>query len=185
MNETIRAILGRRTVHHYRDDAVPQDVLHAALACAVRAPNHKLTNPWRFTRVGPHTRPKITELAVAVKREKGPLSEAQERKIRSKVGSSAELLVASMVRTDDAFRAREDYAACACAIQNLSVALASEGVASKWSTGGATRDDRAYEILEIDSEVEEIIGFIWIGYPQSPAEETPRAPLSDVFRSLP
>jgi len=59
---------------------------------------------------------------------------------------------------------KEDYAACSCAIQNLSLSLTSSGVFTKWSTGAITRNPEIYNISEIDSKKEEIIGFIWIGY---------------------
>jgi hypothetical protein len=47
-----------------------------------------------------------------------------------------------------------------------------------------TRHPIAYELAKIDSEVEEIVGFIWYGY----AAKTPkprRPELSSVYRSVP
>ena len=43
----------------------------------------------------------------------------------------------------------------------------SNGVASQWSTGSITRDLETYEILSINSEKEEIIGLLKVGYPES------------------
>ena len=46
------ALLSRRTVHHFEERPVPDDVLRRGLECAIRAPNHKLTEPWRFRSLG-------------------------------------------------------------------------------------------------------------------------------------
>lgn len=181
--DVIEAIKTRRTAHFYSDKPVPEAYLREALECAIRAPNHKLTNPWRFTRVGPETRARLVDLAVSVKRSSGPVTEAQERKVREKVGSSPELLVVRQVLADDELRRREDYAACACALQNMMLALCSRGVQSKWSTGGATRAPEAYEICGIDAEAEEIIGFLFVGYSDH-QPDTPRTAVDSVVDTL-
>ncbi len=179
-----KLIRTRRTAHFYDSEPVPEEVLREALECAARAPNHKLTNPWRFTRVGPETRAKIVELAVELKKRKKPLSDRQEARVREKVASSPELLVVRQVLDEDPFRRREDYAACACAIQNLSLALWSHGVSSKWSSGSVTRASETYELLGVDPDREEIIGFVWIGYAEE-QPETPRLPVEEVLDEVP
>jgi len=184
MTQTIDTILSRRTAHTFDDRPVPEAVLRRAVECATRAPNHKLTNPWRFTRVGPQTRAKITDLAMALKVEKGPMSDAQSAKARAQLETPAELIVVRQLIDPDPDRRREDYAACACAIENLSLSLWSEGVRSKWGTGGVTRDARTYAMLGLEPDREEIIGFVWIGYSAEPAA-TPRLDVDAVFDAVP
>lgn len=179
-----RVATERRTVHFYDSRPLPDGLLERALEAAIRAPNHKLTNPWRFTVVGDESRSQITEIAVDLKSSKPGFSPALEAKIRRKVGSSPELVVVSQVLDADPFRRREDYAACACAIQNLTLVLWAEGVGSKWSSGGVTSDPRTYELLGIEPESEEIIGFVWAGYPET-VPDPPRRPLDEVVRRVP
>lgn len=182
--DVIDAILSRRTAHTYRDEPVAEEIMEQALQCALRAPNHKLSNPWRFTRVGPQTREKIVDLTVALKKDKGPLSPAMEAKVRAKVGSSPELLVVRQLLDPDDFRRREDFAACACAIQNIMLALWSHGVSSKWSTGVATRAPQTYELLGVEPSKQEIIGFLFIGFADD-QPETPRLDLQEVVEDVP
>lgn len=181
-------ILNRRTVHRYSTEPIPDGALDRALEAAVAAPNHKLTNPWRFTRVGPETRDAITDLYVRLKREANDgLSDEQEEEYRRKVGDPPELVVPSQVLADDEFRRREDYAAVACAIENLMLSLRSEGVYSKWGTGSVTRRPEVYDWLDIDEEDEEIVGFVWVGYPREDRREEPkppRKPLDEVVRHV-
>ena len=46
----------------------------------------------------------------------------------------------------------------------MAISLASSRVNIKWSSGEIIRSKRIYNILNIDSKLEEIIGFIWVGY---------------------
>ncbi len=167
------ALHGRRTIHLYRRDQVAEETITRALAAATMAPNHKLTWPWRFTRVGRETRAKIAEVAVRLKNEgKCEPSDEQRAKVCAKILNPAELLVVSLIREADPLVAREDYASAACAIQNIQLSLHAEGVGSKWSSGKLTCHPEAYRILGIDEDSEEIIGFVWAGIP----EQTPRTP---------
>ncbi len=182
MNPIFKTIKERSTVHFYLDKPVPEELVNAALEAAIRAPNHKLTNPWRFIRIGPKTRDKITDIAVALKAKKlGGLSEAAEAKVRKKVGSSPVMVVVVHELNDDPLRCKEDYASCACAIQNASLLLWSEGIGSKWSTGGYSRTDALYELLNIDRNSQEIIGSIFMGYAEKEHVHSTRRPLADVL----
>ena len=90
------------------------------------------------------------------------------KKIKDKILNPSHLLIATQVCSENQVQKLEDYAACACAIQNLSLSLVADGVGYKWSTGKITTDLNTYQIAEIDPRKEEIIGFIWIGYGTEP-----------------
>lgn len=183
VHEAIRA---RRTIHSYRAEPLPAGAIERALEAAVMAPNHRLTFPWRFVRVGGETRGLLADLAVRLQTEKqGELPLEVVAKIRSKVLDPAELIVVSIVRHEDAFTAREDYAATACAIQNLHLSLWAEGIGSKWSTGGPTRHEDGYRILGIDAAREEIVGFVWAGLPAKVPPCPERPALATFVRTLP
>ena len=79
------------------------------------------------------------------------------------------MCIRDRVCTDNQVQKLEDYAACACAIQNLSLSLVADDVGCKWSTGKITKHPNTYQIAQINSSEEEIIGFIWIGYGTEPA----------------
>ena len=179
-----QAIRSRRTAHTFRSEPVPEDCMVRALDAANHAPCHRLTFPWRFLRVGARTRSALAEVAVAIKAAKHPLTEVEVRKAAGKILDPPELLVACQVRVADPFQAREDYAACSCAIQNLCVSLAGDGVASKWSTGGLTRDPRTWRILGVDPGLLDVVGFVWVGYADAPGPIS-RPPLDAVVATLP
>jgi nitroreductase len=176
-----QALLERSTTHKYRVQALPVGALDTALRAAHRAPCHKLTWPWRFTILGPAARHQVGELYLRLKTAKRSVSDKQLAAMRAKVMNPAELIVVSQVRTDDAFRSREDYAACACAIQNLMLSLHGQGIASKWSTGAVTRHPELFDLIGSSPDEEELIGFIWAGYPASQSRVA-RPELTSVVR---
>jgi len=182
------ALLERRTVHNYSPEPVSEEVLLKALEAAVAAPNHRMTEPWRFTRVGHETRQRLVNISVSLKQAAAqqPLPDAAIEKVQRKMLHPSELLVVSQIKNDKPDVAREDYAAVACAIHGLMLALWADGVGSKWSTGAVTCDERTYRLLGIDADTEEIVGFVWVGKAE---QETPkprrRRSLDSVLRRLP
>ena len=76
------------------------------------------------------------------------------------------ICVTSARSPQDPFREEEDYAATACAIQNMTLSLWGNGVGSQWSTGAITRSEAAYAAIDVSREKERIVGFIKAGYPE-------------------
>ena len=155
-----QAIFGRRTIHQYLDEEVPQTVLDAIINAAHQAPNHKLTWPWKFTLVGRETRENLLPIAY---RLKGAQEPAMQTRIRSKLMNPGALIVVTVTRSDDVHRQQEDYAATCCAIQNLMLSAFAHGFGTKWSTGALTKHPDVCECLGIDVVAEDVVGFIWVG----------------------
>jgi len=69
-------------------------------------------------------------------------------------------------------RAREDYAACCCAVQNLCLSLHGDGVGTKWTTGPVNFDSRFHRAAGNLPSDESVVGTIWFGK----ASKTPAVP---------
>ncbi len=91
------------------------------------APNHHLTEPWRFRVLGPET------LRRGSSRRASP-NEAE------KLGRAPTLVVASAKLTGDAYQNREDLLATACAVYIVLLAAHARGLASYWRTPALLRD---------------------------------------------
>ena len=180
-------IADRRTIHDYRPEPLPEGAIERAVAAAVAAPNHRMTEPWRFVRVGPIARATLADISVSLKGGPEKLGESGLRKLRAKMLDPAELLVVCQVRQADEDIAREDYAAVACAVQNAMLSFWSEGLGSKWSTGGVTTDERTYAAVGVDPGQEAIVGFLWAGHAARTDLPKPRRrrTLAEVLRAVP
>src|SRR5690349_934054 len=104
---------GRRSIDLFAPDPVDENTVTAAIEVARWAPNHRLTEPWRFYLLGKQTMSAVVDLAVdieiAKKGEKaGPLR-------RARVAAVPGMFVLTSSRSDDTLLDRENYAACCCA----------------------------------------------------------------------
>ena len=176
----------RRTAHRYeKGRPVPEEVMERALEAAIMAPNHLMTWPWRFYRVGPEGRAVLASVYVRLKMAGKDANPTIEDRLRDKMMQAPELVVVSQVLAGEPAREREDYAACATAIQNLMLSLAGDGVGSKWSTSGVMHDPESYQLLGIDREQETILGLIWAGYSPAPVTAPERPSWRTYVRSVP
>jgi nitroreductase len=181
-------IAERKTVQDYRQGDLPDGALTRALVAATAAPNHRMTEPWRFVQVGPKGRQVLFEIAADLKSSPGaPLAGPARDRLASKMLVPSELIVVCQTAAEDPEVAREDYAAVACAVYAAMLSLWSEGVGSKWSTGGVTTDERTYSCLGVDPAQQAIVGFVWVGLDARAEAPKPRRrrPLDQILRAIP
>ena len=118
--EAEAAIRSRRTHKAFGPDPVARETLVELLELARWAPNHRLTQPWRFRVLGPET---IARVVAA-----GKPGEAE------KLARAPTLVVASARLTGDGYQNREDVLATACAVYIVLLAAHDRGLASYWRT---------------------------------------------------
>ena len=182
LREFARILRGRRTIDQFIQTAVPKELVLEALEVATWAPNHYVSEPWRFILPGEETIGQIVDLnATIVAEKKSP--EHGEHKRRQWSEKPGWLIVTSPYN-DDEVREREDYAACCTAVQNFMLYLWKAGVGTKWTSGPITRDKRFFEIIGVDRYAEFIVGMIWYGYPKITPTQS-RKGLQEVLQELP
>jgi len=160
--ETIRA---RRSIPKLRPDAVPREALEQMLEAAVWAPNHRLTEPWRFYVItGEDAKRRFAEIRRRLRASSFPNPDAPEaqkalgRISQDTMGTPA-LIVVTVHQTGDEERREEDVAATFMAIENLMLAGVELGVGTYMRTGPIMRDPdlRAWLQLEDDRRIVAII----------------------------
>ena len=179
------ALRTRRTVHNFDNDrAVPDDVLHRAVEAATYAPNHKMTEPWLFRRLGTDAIEAIAALNAA--------SIADPEKAAKKAKRWADIknwiVVTSRITPGDDLLTREDYAATCCAVQNLQLSFAADGIGTKWTSGDIQRTPEFEKICGVDGDAECVCGVIWYGYAAdgaAPAAPRRKLGVGEVLLSVP
>src|SRR5687768_13179200 len=184
------AIRSRRSIFRFHPEPVPAELLERIIAFGVWAPNHHVTEPWRFTALGEETRQRLARRYGELQLRKAPPDATAEVRAQVQAGGAAKFLskptmvVVSCRQEGDDERRREDFAATCCAVQNVQLAAWAEGVGMQWSTNPLIRDPLTYELLGIDPEQEQIIGFLYAGYPaETPTQQ--RRPLHEVLKWTP
>ena len=188
--ELFEAIVQRRTIKDFQPDAVPAALLERALAAGVWAQNHKLTEPWRFTLLGPETHRRLAERfaqgqAAAAGETDATRREQIRREAAGKILSKPCVVAVSQRLEGSPAQRREDYGAIACAIQNIQLAAWAGGLGMQWSSGKIIGRPETYEVLAIDPAREEIVGLLFFGFPASVPAAQARKPLAEVSRRLP
>ena len=175
-------IRSRRTIHDFLEEPAPPALVRKAIGLARWAPNHHLTEPWHFYLLGSETATAIARLnSELVTAKNGPEAGAAKLDRWSRIPG---WILVTCDRSDDPLRSREDYAACCCAIHNLSLFLWSEGIGVKWTTGAVTRDPRFYDLVWVDPAAETVVGLVWYGYPAE-IPNPARRPVEEVLVTLP
>src|SRR3954471_8931934 len=161
-----QAIRTRRTHKAYRPEPVDREQLEEILDLARWAPNHHLTNPWRFRVVGP----------AALER----LKAASGAQAAPKLDRAPTLVAVSYVRTpDDPVADEEDLLAAGCAAYIVLLAAHGRGLAAYWRTPAVLRDAAGRDALGIP-EAEHAIGLLHLGSIRQEQRAPEREPAQNV-----
>jgi nitroreductase len=155
--ELEQAIRTRRTHKAYGPDPVAGERLDDLLELARWAPNHNLTNPWRFRVLGPGALERLKHAA-------GPEG-------ATKLARAPTLVVASAALSGDPVQDEEDLHATACAVYAVLLGAHARGLASYWRTPAVLRTEAGRAAVGLDDD-ERVVGLIHLG----PPREEKRAP---------
>ena len=163
------AIHTRRTHKVYGSEPVAREVLDELFELARWAPNHHLTNPWRFRVLGPKSLERLKDAA----------GEANGHKF----DRAPTLVCVSTLRQGDPIEDEEDLAATACAAFIVLLAGHDKGLATYWRTPAILREDGGRQALGIpDNEL--VIGLLHLGPKRQEQSPPERAPVADIVTYL-
>jgi nitroreductase len=163
------AIRTRRTHKAYGPDPVDRATLAELLDLARWAPNHNLTNPWRFRVLGPEALARLKEAA-------GP-------EAAGKLDRAPTLVVASARQTGDAVQDEEDVCAVACAIHIVLLGAHARGLASYWRTPAVLRTPAGRTAVGVPED-ERVLGLIHLGPARQEQRVPDRAPAGEYVQFL-
>src|SRR3954470_18530980 len=137
------AIRARRSIKRFADRPVSRDEIETILDAAVHAPNHRLTNPWRFYVLGPDARAAYG-LALGNRKAKKLTDADAAQAMRDTVAREHRalpgMIAVAVVNADDPEQREEDYAATMMAIQNLALAATELELGTAIKSGAIMND---------------------------------------------
>ncbi len=163
------AIHNRRMNNDFSEVVPDRDALQRMLDAAVWAPNHRLTNPWRFyvLEKGGEKRDQVARLAYDNQFARSGNHENADGS-RQRVLDAPALIYVYSTPGESEEMTQENYAASCCAVQNLLLAAVAEGLAGDWSTGNVTRHPQLAETLGAEPDWT-MVGALFIGQPSRPS----------------
>ena len=184
--ELYEALRMRRSSGAFQPTPPSREVIERIIEAATWAPNHHLTEPWRFHVIAAAARGALAG-AIAATLPAEANTEREQQAISAKLERAPVVIaVTQQALADEPVRSLEDYAACACATQNLLLAAHAEGLAAKWSTGKLARSPGAAQYLGL-APADRIVAYAYVGYPvQAGASRAPqRTPASITWHDQP
>jgi nitroreductase len=185
--DLFEALAARRSIKSFTDRPVTRAEIERVLEVAALAPNHRMTQPWRFRVLGPEARRAYGEALGARKARKVEDPEAGElvrRKVAAEHAALPAMIAVSMRLDENPEIREEDYAATFMAIENLSLAAVAMGLGAHLKTGAVMEDPRAREAAGIP-EGERLVAIINLGEPAGIAAPKPRTRASELTSWLP
>jgi nitroreductase len=175
MNVT-QAIQGRRSIKRFTDRPVTRAEIEALLAAATLAPNHHLTQPWRFYVLGPEAR-HAYGLALGARKAKKSEDPEAAKKMRDTVAAEHRalpgMIAVAVVKSEQPDTTEENYAAVMMGVENLALAAVEAGLGTHIKTGGVMDDPAARAATGVRDE-ERIVAIVNVGVPAETPQPKPR-----------
>jgi nitroreductase len=168
--EVDEAIRSRRTHKAYGSEPVPRETLEELFELARWAPNHNMTNPWRFRVLGAESLARLKQAAGA--------------EAAAKLDRAPTLVAASVVESGDPVQDEEDLCATAVAAYIVLLGAHARGLAGYWRTPEVLRRAEGRAALGI-GDGERLIGLLHLGPPRQEKDPPERLPPGDFVTYLP
>ena len=176
-------ITTRRSVFpkDYSGEKVNEEIIEQILKNAVWAPNHKMTEPWRFMVFAGDGLKKLAQFQSTLYRtvttKDGSFKEDRYQGLLTKPMQSSHIISIGMKRDEKkSLPEMEELGAVYCAVQNMYLTATAYGVGCYLSSGGITYFEEAKEFFGLGKE-DKLLGFLNVGMPKGPLSEGRRKPL--------
>lgn len=185
--QTSEAIQGRRNIKRFTDQTVAREHVEEMFAAAALAPNHRMTQPWRFYAFGPEAR---TGYGRALGNRKASKIEDQvlAQSIRDNTTNEHTalplMLGVSMTMNENEEIRSEDLAATWMAVENLCIKAVDLGYGTSLKTGAILMDPAARAACGINGG-EKLIVVINVGVPAEIPASKPRLSASEITKWVP
>src|ERR687885_2059885 len=182
--DVIQAIETRQSIGRVKQDPVPKEKIERILESAVHAPNHRLTEPWRFHVFSgkgrgelARARAEIARLQAEVEGESEEMAAGRISRERKKAFRAPVVIAVICEAGRDEVETLENYAACAAAVQNMQLTAHSLGLATIWRTGAVAYHPYMRDFFGLE-ENDRIVAYLYLGYPDMTDRPRKRQPAS-------
>jgi nitroreductase len=157
----------RRSVKKFTDRKVTREEIATLLDAAILAPNHRLTQPWRFYVLGPEAR-YAYGLALGERKARKQPDADSARTLRETIAAEHRalpcMIAVAVVQSENPETREEDYAAAMMAVENLALTAVALGLGTHIKTGGVMADDAARAATGV-ADTERIVAIVNVGEP--------------------
>ncbi|MEL6928247.1 MAG: nitroreductase [Cyanobacteria bacterium J06600_6] len=146
------------------------------------APNHGLTQPWKYYVFSDSGLAKLAEFQADLYQTSTPPEKFKPEKyerMKSNILKSSHVIAICMQRQkSETIPEIEEIEAVACSVQNMALSAAAHDICSFWGSGGVTYTPELKKFLEL-GEKDRCLGYLYLGYSDNPTTTSRRTPIED------
>lgn len=184
--DVLSAIATRRSIGKVKEDPVPSELIHQILEAGTWALSHFRTEPWRFFVLTGDARKALgkTLASLVEKTLEDANSEESQKRLEREENKPlrAPVIIAVAVEPTTANKRimmKEEAAAVCASVQNMLLAAHALGLGAIWRTGESCYSNEVKKLFKLSSE-SEMVGLLYIGYPDMKEIKGKRKAISDV-----
>ncbi len=185
LSEITALIKDRRTIYpeFYSDRKVHKEQIDTILNSAIWAPNHGMTQPWRFKVFIDEGKQKLAnflEEMYVTHIPKERQTDIKRARMQNRPAAASAIIAVCMERqASEKIPEIEEVMAVACAVQNMYLTCTAYGLGGFWSTPKFMSLTDTNEFLGL-GEKDKCLGFFYIGYPSTDWPKGQRKPIEYV-----
>lgn len=170
LSEITELIRDRRTIYpeQYSDRKIHKEQIELLLNNAIWAPTHGLTQPWRFIVFQHEALQTLSQTLGEIYLAEVPKENQNDAKLAKMIRrpKQAGAVIAVILNREEGTKIseRDDFAAVACAIQNMHLTATAQGLGMFWATPGVINSQRFSDYLNLNPG-QQCVGLIYLGYP--------------------
>jgi nitroreductase len=182
VSELTDLIKDRRTIQpkDYTDRVVSRDIVERVLGNAIWAPNHGMTQPWRFHVFAGEARRRLSAFMGEEYTRLTPpekfLQKKHDNHVHRPMQSSVAIALCMARDPKGKISEMEEMFAVACGVQNMYLTCTAYGLGGFWSTGAVITGEGMRGFLGL-GEQDRCLGLFYMGYPSVEWPKGYRKPL--------
>jgi len=179
----LTAIKRRRSIGKMTSELPDRALIERILEAGTWAPNHHLTEPWRFFVLEGSARARLGEVMAKVAASREPSAEAAHSAAERAAGKPLRapwvIGIAVEPADDPSIPELEEIAAGCAAAQNMLLATDALGLAAIWRSGWITFEPEIRTFFGLSPRAR-MLGFIYVGFPAMPPPARSRRNVAEV-----
>ena len=182
LSEINNIIKDRRTIYpeQFSDRKIHKEIITNLLNNAVWAPNHGMTQPWRFQVFMEEGRKELSDFLYQFYKDHMPKEDYKALKhdrFRDRPLRSSAVIAVGMKRDPkEKIREIEEIEAVACAIQNIYLTATAYGIGTFWSSPRMLYYPEIKPFFDM-GEKDKMLGLLYLGYPEGEWPTGQRKPI--------
>ena len=185
LSEITAIIRDRRSIYpeQFSKRKIHREQIELMLNNAIWAPSHGLTQPWRFVVLQDNALVQLSEVLGNAYLSETPKELQNDKKLiklinRPKLANAVIALIVDREK-DTKISEADDFAAVACAVQNMHLTATAQGIGGFWSSTNMVKTQQFREFISL-TEQQVCIGLFYLGYPEIEWPKGQRKPIEYV-----